>query len=122
MVATTNVKHLQQYKIAEQILVFASQPNIIKEVKILSPNFKQIVWQCFTVFIWIVWSIFSLNSKLFHQKLFCKMTYYTKWHPLHSGHYLNLKKVSAIELPATLAYFASKSLPRVIGYGEVYLK
>ena len=43
MVATTNVKHLQQYKIAEQILVFASQPNIIKEVKILSPNFKQIV-------------------------------------------------------------------------------
>ena len=108
--------------IAEQILVFASQPNIIKEVKILPPNFKQIVWQCFTVFIWIVWSIFSLNSKLFHQKLFCKMTYYTKWHPLHSGHYLNLKKVSAIELPATLAYFASKSLPRVIGYGEVYLK
>ena len=47
MSATTNAENLQQYKIrfsliAEQILAFASHPNIVREVKTLSPNFKQI--------------------------------------------------------------------------------
>ena len=40
-------RKLRQYKIrfcliAEQILAFALDPNIVKEVKNISPNFKQI--------------------------------------------------------------------------------
>ena len=47
MTATTNAENLPQYKIrfsliAEQILVFASHPNIVREVKNMSPNFKHI--------------------------------------------------------------------------------
>ena len=47
MTAATNAENLRQYKarfslIVEQILVFASRPNMEKEVKNLSPNFKQI--------------------------------------------------------------------------------
>ena len=47
MTATTNAENLRQYKIrfsliAEQILAFASSPNMVREVKDLSPNFKQI--------------------------------------------------------------------------------
>ena len=46
MSATTNAENLQ-YKIrfsliAEQILAFASHPNLVREVKTLSPNFEQI--------------------------------------------------------------------------------
>ena len=47
MTATTNAENLRQYKIrfsliAEQILPFASHPNIAREVKTLPPIFKQI--------------------------------------------------------------------------------
>ena len=47
MTATTNAENLQQYKIrlsliVKQILAFASHPNIVTELKNLSPNFKQI--------------------------------------------------------------------------------
>ena len=46
MTATKNAKNLQQYKIRfyliiEQILAFSSGPNMVREVKNLSPNFKQ---------------------------------------------------------------------------------
>ena len=46
--STTNVENLQQCKIkfslvTEQVLVFALHPNMVSEVKNLSPNFKQIV-------------------------------------------------------------------------------
>ena len=45
MTATTNAENLRQYKIrfsliAKQILAFASHPNMVREVKNLSPNFK----------------------------------------------------------------------------------
>ena len=48
MTATTNAENLQQYEprfslIVEQILAFASSPNIVGEVKNLFPNFKQIL-------------------------------------------------------------------------------
>ena len=47
MTATKNAENLQQYKsrfslIAEQVLALASHPNMLREVKNLSPNFKQI--------------------------------------------------------------------------------
>ena len=47
MTATTNAENLRQYNIrfsliVEQILAFASHPNIVREVKNLPPNFKQI--------------------------------------------------------------------------------
>ena len=47
MTSTISAKILRQYKIrfsliVEQILVFTSHPNIVKEVKNISPNFKQI--------------------------------------------------------------------------------
>ena len=47
MTATTNAENLRQYKIrfsliAEQILVFASHPNIVREVKNMTPNSKHI--------------------------------------------------------------------------------
>ena len=47
MTVTTNIENLQQHKTrfsltAEQILFFASHPNIVTGVKNLSPNFKQI--------------------------------------------------------------------------------
>ena len=78
MTAATNAENLRQYKIrflliAEQILAFASHPNMARKVKNMPPNFKQIVWACFTllnIFIWIVRSILLLNSKQFHQKLY----------------------------------------------------
>ena len=43
MTATTNVENLQQnkiilYLIAEQILAFASSPNMVRETKNLSPQ------------------------------------------------------------------------------------
>ena len=46
--ATTNSENLQQYKlrfslITEQVLAFTLHPNIVSDVKNLSPNFSQIV-------------------------------------------------------------------------------
>ena len=78
MTVTANAENLRQYKIglsliAEYIVVFASHPNIVREVKDVPPNFKLIEWRCFTllkVFMWIVRSTISLNSKQFHQKLY----------------------------------------------------
>ena len=47
MTATTNAENLREYKtrfflIAEQLLAFALHLNIVREVKNLSPDFKQI--------------------------------------------------------------------------------
>ena len=47
MTATAKVEKVGQYKIrfssiAEQILAFASSPNMVREVKKLPPNFKNI--------------------------------------------------------------------------------
>ena len=47
MTATTTAENLRQFKIrfsliVEQILAFASSPNMFREVKDMSPNFKQI--------------------------------------------------------------------------------
>ena len=46
MAATTSAENLRQYKIrfpliAEQILTFISHPNMVRQVKGLSPNFNQ---------------------------------------------------------------------------------
>ena len=46
MIETTNTENLQQGEvrfsfIVEQIPTFASRPKIVREVKNLSPNFKQ---------------------------------------------------------------------------------
>ena len=51
MTAITNAKSLQQYKsrfsfTVEQLLAFASSPNMVGEVENLSPHFKQIAWHC----------------------------------------------------------------------------
>ena len=48
MTATENAENLRQYKIrfsliVEQMLAFASSSIVVREVKILSSNFKQIV-------------------------------------------------------------------------------
>ena len=53
MTAITNDENLRQYKIrfsliVEQKLAFASYPNALREVKNLSPNFKQIRRRCFS--------------------------------------------------------------------------
>ena len=71
MTAITNAKSLQKYKsrfslIIEQILDFASSLYMIRKVKNLSANFKQIAWRCFTLLnflVRIVRSILSLNFK-----------------------------------------------------------
>ena len=47
MSVKTNAENLRQYKtrfalIVEQILAFTSSPNMVREIKSLSPNFKQI--------------------------------------------------------------------------------
>ena len=52
MTATTNAENLRQYKIrfsltVEQILLFASAPNMVREVKNLPPHLKK---NCVTVF------------------------------------------------------------------------
>ena len=75
---TYNNMKLDFFFIAEQILAFASNPNMIREVNNLSPNFKEIVWKCFTlktILIWIVRSYLSINSKHFHQKLYSNNLY-----------------------------------------------
>ena len=47
MAETTNAENLRQYKIrfsliVEQILAFTSGPNMVRELKNLSPNFEKI--------------------------------------------------------------------------------
>ena len=74
MTATATTKNLQiRFSlILEQVLAFASSLNMVIAVKDLSPNFEQIAWLYFnllSILIWIVWSIFSLNSRQFQQKL-----------------------------------------------------
>ena len=74
----TNAEKLRQYKskfslVVWQILAFAWSPNIVREVKNLSSNFKQIAWQCselLNALIRIVRSILSLNCKQFHQTFY----------------------------------------------------
>ena len=69
MTETTNAENLRQHKIrfyliVEQILAFASSPNMVREVKNMSPNFKKVAWRSFTllnVLVWIVRFILSLN-------------------------------------------------------------
>ena len=59
--------------IVELILAFDSSPNMVREVKNMSPNFKQIASQFFAllnILTPIVRPILSLNSKQFHQKLY----------------------------------------------------
>ena len=84
MTATTNVENLGQYKIrfssiAEQILAFASSPNMVREVKKLPPNFKNITLKCFTLMnipIWIVRFILLVKLYVkFHQKLYSNNLY-----------------------------------------------
>ena len=48
MTVTTNAENLRQYKgrfssIVEQIMAFTLSPNMLRDVKNLSSNFKQIV-------------------------------------------------------------------------------
>ena len=83
MTAITNVKNLRQYKgifsvIVVQILAFAWSPNMVREIKNLSSNFKQIAWLCFillSIVIQIATYIFSLNFKQSHEKLFLSSLY-----------------------------------------------
>ena len=78
MTEATNAKESIQNNIrfsfiAEQILPFASSSNMVREVKNLSPNFKQIARRYFTllnILIWIARFIIQLNSKHFHQKFY----------------------------------------------------
>ena len=74
MTTTANAENLRQYKIrfyliVEQILAFVQNPVMVRGVKNLSPNLKQIVSRCFTllnILIGTVRSIFLRNSKQFH--------------------------------------------------------
>ena len=67
MITTTNTENFRQYKsgfslIVEQVLVFTSNTNLVKEVKNLSPNFKRIEITMFyetIIRIWIAGSILS---------------------------------------------------------------
>ena len=78
MTATANAENLRQYKISfslilEQILAFASSPNMFREIQNLSPHFQTNCVMMFYVIeflVWIVASILSLNSKQFHKKLY----------------------------------------------------
>ena len=68
-----NIKAGRFSLIIELILAFTWSPNMVGEVKYLSPDFKQVPWHRFkplNIVIRIVWSILSLNSKQFHQILF----------------------------------------------------
>ena len=62
MTVTKNAEKLRQYKIRfslikEQILAFASSPNMVREVRYLSLNFKQIAGRCFTLLKILVWVV-----------------------------------------------------------------
>ena len=57
MTKITNTENLQQYKrrfslIVEEILIFASSTNLVREVKNMASIFKHIAWQCFKL--WII--------------------------------------------------------------------
>ena len=83
MTATTNAKKSRQNKmcfslIVEKVLAFASRPNMVREVKNLSPNLKRILWLCFTllnVLICKLRSFLSLDCKQFHQKVYSNSLY-----------------------------------------------
>ena len=74
MTVIANTEILRQYKsrfflIVEQVLVFDSSHNMVKEVKNVFPNFKQIASRRFTlvnILIRIVRPILLLNSEQFH--------------------------------------------------------
>ena len=78
MTVITNAEDLGQYEnrlslIVEVILVFYQRPNKVRELKNLSPNFKQLCVRCFRLFnilIQIIRTILLANSKQFHQKLY----------------------------------------------------
>ena len=64
MLKTYNNIKLRFSLITEQIMAFTSRLNMVREVKNLSPNFKQIVWLFFTflnILIWIVRSVLSIT-------------------------------------------------------------
>ena len=66
------------YLVVDQIPALASNPNMVREVKNLSPNFKQVAWKCFTllnILIWIVRCILSIDSKQFPEKLYSDSLY-----------------------------------------------
>ena len=83
MTATTNSENLRQYKIrfsliVGHVLAFASSPEMVREVKNLSPSFNQIVGRSFTllnILILIVMSILLISSKQFHQALYSDNLY-----------------------------------------------
>ena len=85
MTAVSYAENLGQQKgkfsmIVVKILAFAWSSNIIAGVKNLSPNFKEIAWQCFTlsnVIIQIVRSILSVNFKQLDQKNILKWLVYS---------------------------------------------
>ena len=74
----TNDENLRQYKSTfsltlEQTVDFALSTNLVRNVKNMSPNSKQIAWWCFmllNVIIEIGKSISLLNFKQFHQTLY----------------------------------------------------
>ena len=88
--ATTTAENLWHFRnrfslILEQILAFASSPDMGRQIKYLPPNFKQVARQYFkllNILIWIVRSIFSLNSKQFHQKLYSNSLDIVDWYSL----------------------------------------
>ena len=104
--------------IAEQILAFASSPNMVMEVKNLSPNVKQITWRCFTllnILIWIVRSILSINSKQFHLKSYSNSLYIfdTACHFLYKiRHFLYF--------PGILLLFCKLSVKLLWGFQTVF--
>ena len=60
------------------MLVFASSPDMVREIKNLLPNFKQIVWRCFTLLNILVRmgrTILLIKPKQFHQKFYSNNLY-----------------------------------------------
>ena len=76
MTAVTNARNLRQSKsrffIAELILAFDSNPNMVKN---LSPKIKQIVSRCVVLLNVLIRSLELLNSKQLHQKLYPNSLY-----------------------------------------------
>ena len=57
--------------------LFTSSPNVVREVKSMSPSFKHFAWYftLLSILIWIARSVLSLNSKQFYQKLYSNNFY-----------------------------------------------